>query len=75
MNPSLLFSSYEYYKNYAFTQLTRNWTKYVTLLESGTEDIALLFEWRELLMKDWYERSTEWLNNNRHPQNWGEGLE
>ena len=82
MNPSPLFSSYDYYTNHAFQHCHRNWERYAgafsqVVLEGETEvmNFVVLNEWREILMRDWYEYAKEWWFKNRNENKWRVNLE
>lgn len=63
-----------------FVQCLRNWNKY---LNSDEPDITILFEWEEIILKDFLKYSREWLFNgvdcqgvpNYDSLKWKEGLE
>ena len=66
---SQIFSSYDYYKNYDFSRLMRNWNAY---LQSSESNELVLAEWEETLLKDFLDGARKWLRENSI---WGEGLE
>lgn len=76
MNPEFFsnqFSSYDYYKNPQFQRLYRNWNKYLTYDGQDVSNMELMFQWEELLLKDFLKHSREWLNDNNGE--WRVGLE
>lgn len=72
MNPSLFFSSYDYYKNPHFQRCMRNWNTY---LNSTEADDQVLAEWEEVCMKDFLDHAREWWNRNKEMIHWRVGLE
>jgi hypothetical protein len=73
MTLPLIFSSPEYYKNYNFVRLLRNWNTY---LNSDEPREQVLVEWEEILLIDFLESSKEWLYSNRSGNVfWKVGLE
>jgi len=74
MEPSLLFSSCDYYKNTRFQHMMRNWTNYINMC-GVTDNPALMFEWYNELMKDWYEYAKEWLEKNKEDKRWRLGCQ
>ena len=66
---SSLFSSYDYYENYNFQRLLRNWNTY---MDSEGESDDMMSEWEEWLLKDFLDGSREWLKKNN---GWAVGLE
>ena len=66
---SSLFSSYDYYEDYNFQRLLRNWNLY---MESEGESDAMMAEWEEWILKDFLDGAKEWLKKNSF---WAVGLE
>ena len=61
----LLFSSTDYFKDYNFVRLMRNWNKYLTYEDyNSNEPEQMMAEWEEWLLKDFYEGATQWLKKN-----------
>jgi len=65
----LLFFSTDYYKDYNFVRLVRNYNKYIDYAHErfGEEDIdyhKVMVEWEETLRKDFYDGAREWLKKN-----------
>ena len=58
----LLFSSNDYYRDYNFQRLMRNWNKYEGFV--GEETDEMMAEWEEWIIKDFYEGATLWLKKN-----------
>jgi len=52
------FSSIDYYKNYDFCRLMRNWNLYIDSTEPSEQ---VLVEWEETLLKDFKEAAYNWL--------------
>ena len=71
-NPSLFFSSPNYYKNPHFQRCMRNWNMYLNTEENDDDVLA---EWEEILYKDFLQHSKEWLHNNYNMIHWKVGLE
>jgi hypothetical protein len=74
-NPSPLFSNIDYYRNRQFQRLMRNWNKYIMYSGDEVHNEELMFEWEELLLKDFLKHSREWLDKCKEDTFWREGLE
>jgi hypothetical protein len=61
-----IFSSIDYYKDYNFQRLMRNWNKYITYEGDEVSNMELMFEWEETCLKDFLKGAKEWLWNNKH---------
>ena len=57
-NTPVFFSSADYYKDYDFTRLMRNWNKYMEYT-GGDDDV--MAEWEEILLKDFLNAAKNWL--------------
>jgi hypothetical protein len=68
----ILFSNADYFLNSKFIECLRNWNKY---LNSDESSIELLYEWEEVLLKDFLKYSREWLKHNYNNDEWKEKLE
>ncbi len=64
---SNMFSNVKYYKNAHFVRCMRNWNIY---MDSDEESIDLLFEWEEVLYKDFRKHAIE-----SYDDDWRSGLE
>ena len=67
-----LFSNADYYKNEKFIECLRNWNTY---LNSDESNLELLYEWEEVLLKDFLKYSKEWFHDNYNNDEWKEKLE
>jgi len=60
----LFFSSPNYYENYNFIRLMRNWNKFESYI--GEETDEMLIEWEKWCLQDFYDGAKEWLKKNRN---------
>ena len=61
-----IFSNIDYYKDYNFQRLMRNWNNYITYEGDEVSNTELMFEWEEVCLKDFLKGAREWLWNNKH---------
>ena len=73
-NPAPLFSNIDYWTNPQFQRLMRNWNKYITYNGDEINNTELMFEWEEVLLRDFLKHSKEWLKENRRKTNWRKEL-
>ena len=71
MDPCLLFSSMEYYRNKKFQKMLLRWNTY---MESDEDNAELLSTWEELLLQDFRIYANEWLKGNKNKTGWRKDL-
>jgi len=69
----LFYSNHDYYRNYNFIRLQRNWNKYLDY--NGVESEEMMAEWEEVCLNDFYDGAYDWLFKNRAEIFWRVGLE
>lgn len=74
-NPAPLFSNYDYFRNYHFQRCLRNWNKYIEYDGKDVDNEELMYEWEELLLKDFYKSAKEWFDRVGDEIFWRVGLE